>query len=427
MNALGLLLEAFLYEEQTKRGIALNHFAELNDIADHCTICHRCLKPCPVNIDFGDVTVLVRKILKSHNKRKLNPGTAAAMLFLNLNDNTAINLMRKLMVSFSYPAQRYLSRLFSFKKSLPHTTGQSPVKQQIVSFLKNPMPKDMPPRSLRAMLKIENQDSIPLIMNPATTDENSEAVFYFPGCGSERLFSQVGLSVLKWLHHLNVMTALPPGYICCGYPQRATGDAGRAKKIITDNIVLLHRMAKALKFLNITKIIVSCGTCLDQLLEYELHKLFPKAEIMDIHEYLYEKGVQVDIKDGNYLLHDPCHSPDKKYDPVQMTSDLLNSETILSDRCCGESGTFAVSRADISTQVKFRKLEEIEKNKRNLAAKKILTTCPSCLQGLLRAEAETKLKADYIIHEMTKQQFGTNWQAEFIASLNPQTVENILL
>ncbi|HNZ56858.1 MAG TPA: DUF3683 domain-containing protein, partial [Methylophilaceae bacterium] len=46
-----LLIEAFLYEEQTRRGISLKHFDEFNDVADHCTVCHRCEKPCPVDID----------------------------------------------------------------------------------------------------------------------------------------------------------------------------------------------------------------------------------------------------------------------------------------------------------------------------------------------------------------------------------------
>ena len=56
----GLLAEAFLYEEQTRRGVSLKHFDELGNIGDHCTVCHRCVKPCPVNIDFGDVTVDIR-------------------------------------------------------------------------------------------------------------------------------------------------------------------------------------------------------------------------------------------------------------------------------------------------------------------------------------------------------------------------------
>ena len=55
--ATSLLIEAFLYEEQTRRGVSLKHFDEFSDVADHCTVCHKCAKPCPVDIDFGDVSM----------------------------------------------------------------------------------------------------------------------------------------------------------------------------------------------------------------------------------------------------------------------------------------------------------------------------------------------------------------------------------
>lgn len=45
--ATGLIIEAFLYEEQTRRGISVRHFDEMNDIADHCTVCHKCAPPLP--------------------------------------------------------------------------------------------------------------------------------------------------------------------------------------------------------------------------------------------------------------------------------------------------------------------------------------------------------------------------------------------
>ncbi|HVG04155.1 MAG TPA: FAD-binding and (Fe-S)-binding domain-containing protein, partial [Burkholderiaceae bacterium] len=58
--ATSLLIEAFLYEEQTRRGISIKHWDEFSDVADHCTICHKCESPCPVDIDFGDVSMAMR-------------------------------------------------------------------------------------------------------------------------------------------------------------------------------------------------------------------------------------------------------------------------------------------------------------------------------------------------------------------------------
>jgi hypothetical protein len=158
---------------------------------------------------------------------------------------------------------------------------------------------------------------VPIIRDPKATSSESEAVFYFPGCGSERLFSQVGLATQAMLWHVGVQTVLPPGYLCCGYPQRGAGEFDKAEKIITDNRVLFHRVANTLNYLDIKTVVVSCGTCFDQLQGYEFDQIFPGCKIMDIHEYLMEKGVQLENVTGvRYMYHDPCHSPMKKHDPA---------------------------------------------------------------------------------------------------------------
>jgi heterodisulfide reductase subunit C len=44
---------------------------------------HKCATPCPVDIDFGDVSMAMRDLLRRMGKKRFNPGTAASMLFLN--------------------------------------------------------------------------------------------------------------------------------------------------------------------------------------------------------------------------------------------------------------------------------------------------------------------------------------------------------
>ncbi|MBM3395122.1 MAG: (Fe-S)-binding protein, partial [Betaproteobacteria bacterium] len=104
--ATSLLIEAFLYEEQTRRGVSIRHFDEFGDVADHCTVCHKCESPCPVDIDFGDVSMAMRDMLRKLGKKKRNVGTAAAMLFLNATDPNTIKLTRKMVVDWGYKAQR---------------------------------------------------------------------------------------------------------------------------------------------------------------------------------------------------------------------------------------------------------------------------------------------------------------------------------
>jgi Fe-S oxidoreductase len=64
------------------------------------------------------------------------------------------------------------------------------------------MPGNLPKRTSRGLLDIEDDKVIPVIRNPKTSSEESEAVFYFPGCGSERLFSQVGLATQAMLYEI---------------------------------------------------------------------------------------------------------------------------------------------------------------------------------------------------------------------------------
>ncbi len=437
-----LLIEAFLYEEQTRRGISLKHFDEFNDVADHCTVCHKCLNPCPVDIDFGDVSIKMRNFLREQGKKKFNPGTAAGMLFLNAKDPATIKLLRVGMIQFGYKVQNFahtLAKKFGLLKDKirpPATVGKPEIKAQVIHFINRPMPKKLQSKTSRAMLGIENDSMIPVIRDPQKVNEDSDAVFYFPGCGSERLFSNVGLATQAMLYEVGAITVLPPGYLCCGYPQTSSGNHDKGLQITTDNRVLFHRVANTLNYLDIKTVIVSCGTCMDQLQKYEFEKIFPGCRLLDIHEYLMEKDQKLsNITGTRYMYHDPCHSPMKTYKPLEVTNKLMGTEVALNDRCCGESGTFAAARPDIATQVKMRKQEELEKgmNKMGLTVGnpeekvKILTSCPSCLQGLARYGDDTGIEADYIVVEMAKHILGENWMPEYIERVNNGGIEKVLL
>ena len=441
--ATSALIEAFLYEEQTRRGVSLRHWEEFEDVSDHCTVCHKCVTPCPVNIDFGDVSMNMRNLLRKMDKRSFKPANRAAMFFLNATDPTTINATRKAMVDLGFKAQRMGNRLLKGlakpqTASPPPTTGKPPVREQVIHFVNKKMPGNLPKKTARALLDIEDDKIVPIIRNPKKTTADTEAVFYFPGCGSERLFSQVGLATQAMLWEVGVQTVLPPGYLCCGYPQRGAGQYDKADKMMTDNRVLFHRMANTLNYLDIKTVLVSCGTCYDQLATYEFEKIFPGCRIMDIHEYLLEKGVKLEGVNGTrYMYHDPCHTPMKLQDSMKTVNALVstvdNVRIEKNDRCCGESGTFAVTRPDISTQVRSRKEVEMVKGADKLRADgfkgdvKILTSCPSCLQGLSRYNDDSGTTADYIVVEIAKHLLGENWLPEYVARANNGGIERVLV
>ncbi|MFM7531232.1 MAG: DUF3400 domain-containing protein, partial [Rubrivivax sp.] len=219
-----------------------------------------------------------------------------------------------------------------------------------------------------------------------------------------------------------------------------------------------HRVANTLNYLDIRTVVVSCGTCYDQLQGYRFEDIFPGCRIVDIHEFLLEKGVTLQGHSAGYLYHDPCHSPMKQQDPMKTVKALVGPNVLKSERCCGESGTLGVTRPDISTQVRFRKEEELRRGEvalrellgaaapagvasagSALAGRapagaqehvKVLTSCPSCLQGLSRYQGDLVnglLEADYIVVEMARQVLGAGWLEDYVAAANGGGIERVLV
>lgn len=436
--ALGLMTEAFLYESQTRRGLSLKHFNELVDLADHCTICHRCVKPCPVKIDFGKVTTAVKAFLNRSGHRDLNPAALAGGALVDAVNPIAVRALHAGAVRAGFSLQRlgnelaekYLAAdLARIREKPANTTGRPSLKDQVIHLVSTPLPGRMPRQTMRAALGIEDEITIPILRRP-DMPADAEAVFYFPGCGSERLFGDVGLAVEAMLMHAGVQTVLPPGYRCCGHPQLAYGETAKAEKMMTENRVLFHRMANTLNYLDIKTVVVSCGTCIKALDEYEFDRIFPGCRIIDIHEFLLERGITMPVHADTYLYHDPCHTPLRLNPPLETVKKLTGANVVQSERCCGESGLFAVKRPDIASQVRHRKFEEIEKARAKAGIKghvKMLTTCPGCLQGLSRYEERADMDAEYIVVEMARQILGANWRDQFIRTVKNGGIEKVLV
>jgi Fe-S oxidoreductase len=181
-------------------------------------------------------------------------------------------------------------------------------------------------------------------------------------------------------------------------------------------------------------VIVSCGTCMDQLQGYQFDKIFPGCRLLDIHEYLLEKGVKLDgVTGARYLYHDPCHTPMKTYAPLQVVNALMGTDVAGNERCCGESGTLAVTRPDVATQVRFRKQQALEEGAARLRADgfagpvKVLTSCPSCLQGLARFDEDAGTQADYIVVEIARRVLGEHWLPAYVAAAHRGGIERVLL
>jgi Fe-S oxidoreductase len=123
----------------------------------------------------------------------------------------------------------------------------------------------------------------------------------------------------------------------------------------------------------------------------------------------------------------------KTYAPLAVVNGLMGAPVRPNERCCGESGMLATTRPDISTQVRFRKEAEMRKGADALRADafdgkvKVLTSCPSCLQGLSRFDDDAGTTADYIVVEIARRLLGADWMAEYVARANRGGIERVLL
>ena len=64
------------------------------------------------------------------------------------------------------------------------------------------------------------------------------------------------------------------------------------------------------------------------------------------------------------------------------------------------------------------------------APTKILTSCPSCLQGLSRYSEDLSnglLEADYVVVEMARKILGEQWMPEYVKLANDGGIERVLV
>jgi Fe-S oxidoreductase len=83
--------------------------------------------------------------------------------------------------------------------------------------------------------------------------------------------------------------------------------------------------------------------------------------------------------------------------------------------------------------VRFRKEQEVRIGVDEIRAAghggevKILTSCPSCLQGLKRFNDDADMDADYIVVEIAKHLLGADWLPQYVQRANAGGIERVLV
>ena len=169
------------------------------------------------------------------------------------------------MIGLGYKAQRLANRCAGWWPNVrpPRrrtTVGTAPVKEQVIHFINKEDARRSAQEAPRARWTSRTRTTCPSSATPLQHHGRNRGRCSTSRLRLERLFSQVGLAAQAMLWHAGVQTVLPPGYLCCGCPQRGAGLMDKAEKMITDNRCC-STASPTLNYLDIKTVVVSCGTC----------------------------------------------------------------------------------------------------------------------------------------------------------------------
>ncbi|MDJ0623807.1 MAG: DUF3683 domain-containing protein [Desulfocapsaceae bacterium] len=396
--AIGSLIEALLYDVQRSHFPRFNQLKNLQEIADHCTMCGKCLGPCPVDIDTAEVSVLERQILAEVGYKKSPAATALSLYYLK-NRNSAFNfIFRKGVVDLGGRVQRLGAKLWQRAPQAIKKNGN-----QSLEMLSSPMVLPSP-KTLRAILP-NCTSSEALLLHPP--EAATHTVIYFPGCGSERLYAEIGMAAIYILLKSKIRVVLPPPFLCCGFPSQINAQQKSHNKIVLRDTIIFSQIRHMLGHINFDAITISCGTCREALNGIGCEDIFG-CSIHDVSDYALDKGLASKDLQGDYLYHAPCH--DSLQGRGKHLIHQLGLQVYQVPNCCSEAGTLAISRPDIASAMRKKKRAAITTAaKPNMKRKSMLTNCPSCISGLGR-NGDMGVEVQHLATMLAAEFGGEGWQ-----------------
>ena len=372
---IGSLIEALLYDMQRSHQPRFHQLKNLEEIADHCTMCGKCLAPCPVNIDTAEVSVLEREVLSELGYKHTAPATRLSLFYLQNRNSTFNAIFHKGVLELGSRFQQLGCKLL--KKAPPALQEKD---WSYITMLKSPM-MSAPAETLWHCLPTCAANEALMLL---PTGEAVKTVFYFPGCGSERLYGEIGMAALYILLQSNIRVIIPPPFLCCGFPARVNAKKKMHGEVTLRDTIILSQIREMLGYMVFDAFLVSCGTCREALHELGAANIFDCA-LHDVSGYVLEHNAKASAgkKGGSLLYHAPCHDSLDGQGPSLLRRMVAEVKPVAN--CCSEAGTLAISRPDISYAMLQRKRDALVEAKAGMAGEPtIVTNCPSCISGLGR-------------------------------------------
>jgi Fe-S oxidoreductase len=380
-GGIGAILTAFLH--------GMSQFEKFQEL---CIGCRKCTTVCPGKVDIpGLIEELRARAVKEH-------GLPAAVSFMFENVVSNRKVFHGLLRAASLGQKPFQSG--KFIRHLPLFLGG--------------LTKD---RSLPAVASSPFRDRVEKVAGKLSAPKAKVA--FFSGCAMDFVFPDTSASVFKVLEDLNIQVVFPEDQGCCGKPMVGFGDYETTKKVAKRNIAALES-AKA------DYIIVACPSCTETL-----HMTYPTIladdpqwaersralgeKVREFTQFVaaeYEKSGRMQSKTNNGVkvtYHDSCHMKrvlDVHEEPRQLIASTGSQFVEMKDcdKCCGMSGVFGVTHADLSMPILAQKMENIKA----IEADVVAVACPGCMvqiQGGLDKQApNVKLKhiADILAENIKK-------------------------
>ena len=401
--AIASVTEALLYDAQRSHSTRFEPLKHLVEVADHCTLCHKCLKPCPVDIDTAEVSLLEREILRARKYKRTAVSVRMTLFYLLSKSRTFNAVFRRLVLSWGTAVQRLGARLLALVPDVSHFKAKKPF-----SLLRSPVPRPAHAPLHKALPPLQAGQAL-RISPPGDT---VRSVFYFPGCGSERMHSDVSKAAIYCLLKSGTQVVLPPPFLCCGFPHMSNArDQQQGRQVLQDTIIF-SQIREMLRYLDFSAVVVSCGTCMEALRGMGAEGIF-EAPLIDAGRFALQNGLVIPSGgDVNLLYHRPCHdSMEGKASEVLGKAAGLDLVDV--PHCCSEAGTLSLSRPDITNNMLDRKarsvVDAMEGRPRGTV---MLTNCPSCLQGLGR-NAALGITPTHVTVHLAARIGGPSWRDEF--------------
>jgi FAD/FMN-containing dehydrogenase/Fe-S oxidoreductase len=366
--ALTGIIEALLYDAQRFQAAGLRPLRWLGEIADHCTLCHKCQPPCPVDIDSAEVSILEREVLALHGAKQTARPTRLVLGYLSSRSPWRNALTRRALVQWGGALQRAGARLI----------GRRWRRASLLAPFYAPTPPAAAGSLTKLLARLPDANHALMIAPEA---KPAATVFYFPGCGSERLHADIALAAIFLLLQAGARVVLPPKYLCCGFPARANAKTDLSNRQELRNTIIFNQIRSMLGYLDFDGCIVTCGTCAEALARIHTPDIFD-APVIDVADFVLKGGLDIQLA-GLCFYHRPCHdSLDGRGEALLRAIAPQGVDSV--PHCCSEAGTLALSRPDIAAAMLDRKRSELTSRLSNAPQHLLLTNCPACLNGLGR-------------------------------------------